>query len=149
LGDRDIVLVDTPGYDSGDLTPDKNPLRDIFDWFLTIDKATVDGILDFHRISDPRTPRTILDQLPTLKQLCGEHCLDKVVLVTTMWDVVESEAVGLSREAELAGYWRQMTAMKSQVKRFKHTPASALQVLEPIIQPRRETPHISKFKFFL
>jgi len=139
-GDRDIVLVDTPGLNNLNKS-DRAALGDITRWFrITVPpkpagQTGLDRILFFHNISDNRAPKYVSpDYMETFKTLCGDLNMHKVVLVTTMWDMVEPE-VGQKREKELkAEYWGSMATSGSQVKRFERTLQwhSALDVLDPL-----------------
>jgi len=65
--------------------------------------------------------------LDMFKKLCGEDALRKVVLVTSMWDIVPSEEA-CRRESELKekdDFWGSMIKMGSRVFRHDNTEESA------------------------
>ena len=81
---------------------------------------------------------TPLNNLHLFEKLCGKE-FSTIVLTTTMWDIVDSES-GEQREQELQdNYWRSMINRGSTVKRFLYTPASAFDVLRPILTQVHET----------
>jgi len=73
-----------------------------------------------------------LKNLRMFEKLCGED-LRRVVLITTMWDEVETE-VGERREEQLSSdYWKTMIERGSSVRRFYQDQKSAFDILAPII----------------
>jgi hypothetical protein len=73
-----------------------------------------------------------LKNLRLFEKLCGEE-FSTIVLTTTMWDEVEP-SIGDQREGELQDiYWKSMIDRGSSVRRFLSTPASAYDVLRPIL----------------
>ena len=95
------------------------------------------GLLYFHRITDNRMAGTPLNNLHLFEKLCGRE-FSTIALTTTMWDEVD-QAVGEQREKELREiYWKTMIDRGSTVKRFLSTPASAFDVLRPILDRANE-----------
>ncbi|KAL4065613.1 P-loop containing nucleoside triphosphate hydrolase protein [Scleroderma yunnanense] len=132
-GERNIVLVDTPGFDDT-FVSDTQILRNIAEWLKTTYKRKVllSGLLYFHRISDNRVAGTPLRNLNMFKELCGKDNFKNVVLVTTMWDEV-LEDVGLQREKELQDdFWRAMLRLGSATHRFHLTEESAWEIINTI-----------------
>ena len=75
-----------------------------------------------------------LRNLRTFRALCGRDALDKIVLVTTMWDKV-SENNGNYRETELKErYWKGMIELGSMTARYQGTRASAWEVVGHLVQ---------------
>ena len=75
---------------------------------------------------------TPLKNLHLFEKLCGKE-FSTIVVTTTMWDEVEPE-IGEQRLEELQdNYWKTMIDRGSTVKRFLSTPASAFDVLRPIL----------------
>jgi len=90
------------------------------------------ALLYFHRISDNRVAGPSLKNLRMFMKLCGKD-FKRIVLTTTMWDLVDPE-IGVIREQEMIDqYWSVMIECGSRVSRFLQTRASAFQVLRPII----------------
>ncbi len=61
------------------------------------------AILYLHRISDNRMTGSAMRNLHLLKKLCGPDALKNVILVTTMWDQIRSQADGENRQRGVAG----------------------------------------------
>ena len=75
---------------------------------------------------------TPLRNVHIFEQLCGQE-FSTIVLTTTMWDEVDLE-IGEQREKELREiYWKSMIDRGSTVKRFLSTPASAFDLLRPML----------------
>ncbi|KAL4078012.1 P-loop containing nucleoside triphosphate hydrolase protein [Scleroderma citrinum] len=132
-GERNIVLVDMPGFDDT-FVSDTQVLRNIAEWLKTTYKRKVllSGLLYFHRISDNRMAGTPLRNLNMFKELCGRDNFKNVVLVTTMWDEV-LEDVGLQREKELQSeFWKTMIRLGSTTRRFHLTEESAWEIINTI-----------------
>ncbi|KAL4080714.1 P-loop containing nucleoside triphosphate hydrolase protein [Scleroderma citrinum] len=132
-GERNIVLVDTPGFDDTFMS-DTQVLRNIAEWLKATykQKVLLSGLLYFHRILDNRVAGTPLRNLNMFKELCGKDNFKNVVLVTTMWDEV-LEDVGLQREEELQNeFWKVMTRLGSTTRRFHLTKESAWEIIGAI-----------------
>jgi hypothetical protein len=85
------------------------------------------------------------------EQLCGKNELQKVILVTTMWDDVRQgqskRGEKEEREKELKEkYWKAMIDQKSEVVRYERTSDSAWRILSPFIVAanRRQTDLVQK-----
>ena len=87
------------------------------------------GLLFFHRISDNRMGGSPIKNLKMFQNLCGVEALNKVVLVTTMWDEVDEEE-GNNRENELTtNYWKTMIDLGCRTSRFHNNAESALGIV--------------------
>lgn len=76
---------------------------------------------------------TPLKNLTMFQKICGEKSLKKVVLVTTMWDLLETEALGIKRERQLRDeYWKKMIELGSQFRRFTGTEDSAFGTMDTL-----------------
>ena len=76
---------------------------------------------------------TPLHHLKVFKKLCGTNALKKVIFITTMWDVVESDE-GEERERQLREeYWKPMMKQGSTIARFSNTTHSAWSIVKPLI----------------
>ncbi|KAG6335337.1 hypothetical protein ID866_3748 [Astraeus odoratus] len=134
-GIRNIVLVDTPGFDDTYFT-DTRVLRTIADWLKETYKqnAKLSGMLYFHRITDPRVAGTPLRNLNMFKELCGKDNFKNVVLVTTMWDELQTDTqLGTQREEELVrDFWQPMIKLGSTTHRFNGTEECAWNIINSI-----------------
>ncbi|KAF8557842.1 hypothetical protein OG21DRAFT_1406255 [Imleria badia] len=141
-GCRNIVLVDTPGFDDTNLS-DVQILRIIAHWLKDTYRNNVKltGLLYLHRISDVRFAGTPLRNLAVFKDLCGDGNLKNIVLVTTMWDEVKDQAVGSQREDELlSDFWKDMIRQGSRSYRFEGTRDSAWEIINRLeLEGARQT----------
>ncbi|RFN48650.1 putative zinc finger c2h2 [Fusarium flagelliforme] len=137
-----IHLVDTPGFDDTN-RQDSDVLRDISAWLSKsyTEKILLNGILYLHRISDPRMQGSGRMSINLLIKLCGRDALKNVVLVTTMWELVEAD-VGRRREKELENteeFWGFMKRHGSQTRRHLNSEESARKILTMFVP---QTPDI-------
>jgi hypothetical protein len=97
-----VHLIDTPGFDDTN-RKDTEVLKDIANWLSTRyqEKTLLSGVLYLHRITDPKMQGSAKRNLLMFMQLCGAHCYQNVMLVTTMWSILPNMATGKAREREL------------------------------------------------
>ncbi|KAF8132017.1 hypothetical protein EV363DRAFT_1164405 [Boletus edulis] len=130
-GRRNVVLVDTPGFDDTERS-DAEILRSIADWLKVTyqNQIKLSGLLYLHRISDVRMAGTPLRNLSVFKDLCGDNKMKNIVLVTTMWDEFEDKSIGFEREEELfSDFWKDMILLGSRTCRFQGTRESAWEII--------------------
>lgn len=99
------------------------------------------GIIYLHRITDNRVSGSALRNLRMFKQLCGQDAYKHVVLVTSMWDRLPSgdEEKATLREKELIGgdgFWKDMYARGSHVKRWDGDSVSANTIIDDLLAAR-------------
>ncbi|TFK20808.1 hypothetical protein FA15DRAFT_696718 [Coprinopsis marcescibilis] len=101
LRSRNIVLVDTPGFDDT-YTDDSEILRRISLWLAKhyLHDVTVGGIVYMADISKKRMHKSTRTNLEMFDKLCGLGSYRHVALVTTQWDTVLQKE-GEDREREL------------------------------------------------
>lgn len=105
---KTVCLIDTPGFDDTNRS-DTDILKDIAFYLSSIysKKVKLAGIIYLHRITDVRMTGSSYKNLRMLEKLCGDGAMSKVVLVTTMWNLLgrpgsdHTVAVGEQREAML------------------------------------------------
>ncbi|KAH7312521.1 hypothetical protein B0I35DRAFT_437209 [Stachybotrys elegans] len=134
---RRVYLIDTPGFDDT-LRSDAEVLKEIATWLGESYKKKIllNGIIYLHRITDRRMQGSARRNLILFKQLCGQNCLKKVVLVTTMWDQVHDDT-GEMRESELKktrDFWGWMVEEGSSVYRHDHTKDSATRIIHTLAE---------------
>ncbi|KAF8438394.1 P-loop containing nucleoside triphosphate hydrolase protein [Boletus edulis BED1] len=131
-GRRNVVLVDTPGFDDTHLS-DTQILMIIAHWLKETYQKNImlSGLLYLHRISDNRVAGASRRDLAVFKGLCGKVNMKNVVLVTTMWDEVEDLSVGSKREENLSSvFWKDMIRHGSRTCRFQGTLESAWDIID-------------------
>ncbi|PCD20836.1 hypothetical protein QX201_004455 [Fusarium graminearum] len=131
-----IHLVDTLGFDDTN-RQDSAVLRDISAWLSKsyTEKILLNGILYLHRISDPRMQGSGKLSISLLRKLCGKDAFKNIVLVTTMWELVETD-IGDRREKEL-----------EETEEFWDSARNILSMFvpeEPEVQPETVTLAIQK-----
>ncbi|KAF9527273.1 P-loop containing nucleoside triphosphate hydrolase protein [Crepidotus variabilis] len=133
IADRDIVFVDTPGFDDSRFT-EKVVLEMISTWLHDRYKRNIklNGLLYFHKISDNRMGRSSISHIDLFHRIVGKN-FQNIVLVSTMWDEVDSDE-GEKRENQLREeYWKWLIKQGSKVARSLHSQASALLILKPVV----------------
>lgn len=126
INDREIVLLDTPGFD-GSGTENFELLHDIFSilYFLALQKSRfpIHGIVFLHDISEVRFSRSQRKTLSTLRALCGERCMGNVIVGTMRWSPQGSAKFKKEEERErafLSEHWGGVyqTTYKRQFRSF-------------------------------
>ncbi|TFK19338.1 P-loop containing nucleoside triphosphate hydrolase protein [Coprinopsis marcescibilis] len=108
LSSRNIVLVDTPGFDDT-YADDSEILRRISLWLASCyaHDVTVGGIVYMGDIAQKRMYGSTRTNLEMFEKLCGLKSYRHVVLVTTQWDTIQQK-VGEAREQELRStFWKE------------------------------------------
>jgi len=132
---KDIVLVDTPGFDDTTRS-DLEVLRMIAEWLKQTyeDHFKLTGILYLHRISDNRMSGSPHRNLRMLGRLCGSEPAERLVFVTTMWDRTTKNR-GDDREKDLrAHYFKPMLDLGAHDARFTNTPESAWDIISLLLE---------------
>ncbi|KAE8348653.1 P-loop containing nucleoside triphosphate hydrolase protein [Aspergillus coremiiformis] len=148
IGDQRIFLIDTPGFDDSTRS-DTDVLIEIADWlrFSYNENIKLAGIIYLHRIKDIRMGGASIRNLMMFKKLCGEKCLDSVVLATTMWSNPPSDKE-IRRETQLKTerkFWGEMIAHGSQVFRQDDGGTSATEIIQHILsRPQNVTLRIQE-----
>ena len=144
---RAIRLIDTPGFDDTNRT-DTDILKDIAFFLSTIysKKVKLAGIIYLHRITDVRMTGSSYKNLRMLEKLCGDGALPKVVLATTMWNLLgkpgseHTTEVGEQREAMLKDkFWGNMERKGSFVTRHYGDADSGRKIVSYLIEHESNT----------
>ncbi|KAF5359442.1 hypothetical protein D9756_003449 [Leucocoprinus leucothites] len=135
---RDIVLVDTPGFDDTTRS-DMEILSMISEWLKKTYESSIklSGLIYLHRITDNRMAGSPYKNLRMFGELCGDLVMTQVVLVTTMWERVAAD-IGRAREEELkASFWKALINRGSNVDSLKTaTPEEAWRVVQEVVDRR-------------
>ncbi|KIM23084.1 hypothetical protein M408DRAFT_28197 [Serendipita vermifera MAFF 305830] len=132
LDDRDMILIDTPGFDDTE-KPETEVLDSLASYLRDLHGADkkVTGILYLHDISSKRMGGMARKNFELFRKLCGTKALKNVIIVTTMWDQVDSQ-VGAAREEELKtdeGFFELALREKAGIRRHDGTLESAQCIL--------------------
>ncbi|KAF4985278.1 hypothetical protein FGRMN_11242, partial [Fusarium graminum] len=135
---RQVVLVDTPGFNDNNLS-DREVLERISGFLASMyqKKMYLNGIIYMHRITDNRLGGSGKKNIMMFKRLCGDEFYPRVALVTTRWEELERQQVGVSRENELISndaWWGHMHKKGSKLIRHKNCQGSALEIVEKLLQ---------------
>lgn len=120
IGRQEVALVDTPGFDDTTRS-DAEILERIVQFLCTQYELGIPlkGIIYMHRITDNRMSGSAQRYFEMFMRLCGDHNLENVVLLTTMWGEIKDEGKGLQRERELRReFWTEMEKNGSTIRRF-------------------------------
>lgn len=83
-----------------------------------------------HRITDSRVAGSALRNMTVMKKMLGVESFRNLVLVTSMWDLVEP-GIGEKREQELSDkFWKDLIRAGAHMQRFSGDRRSALRILE-------------------
>ena len=138
---KTIRLIDTPGFDDTNRA-DTDILKDIAFFLSTIytKQVKLAGIIYLHRITDVRMTGSSYKNLQMLEKLCGDSALSKVVLASTMWNLLgrpgydHTLEVGEQREAMLKGkFWGSMESKGSLVTRHYGDAASGQAIVSYLL----------------
>ncbi|KAJ3579691.1 hypothetical protein NPX13_g868 [Xylaria arbuscula] len=153
LQERDVYLIDTPGFDVIAIATLLSTYRDAFSIFSNLlfkdtdredvdiltavshylsvsyaNNVSVNGVLYLHRISDTRIGSSTRRNLGMLKALCGNDAFENVAIVTTMWSSNHSgieHDKQCSREQELQDSFLN-DMFQGGSKLFSHKPCQTL-----------------------
>ncbi|KDR79477.1 hypothetical protein GALMADRAFT_208830 [Galerina marginata CBS 339.88] len=131
--ERQIVLVDTPGFDDTHEL-DFAILEKIAIWLKKSyqDGATMGGVIYLHDITAPRFTGTAKRNLHMFRNMCGEDVLAHVVLGTTKWALNVPDSDRRHRQLE-SDFWKPLTDNGALVRRFRDTYESAWDFIHTIL----------------
>ncbi|TEB22526.1 hypothetical protein FA13DRAFT_1919973 [Coprinellus micaceus] len=92
--DRNVVFIDTPGFDDADADrSDADILRMVSDYLTEVyrRKQTLAGLVYLKDISQVRMSGSACNNLRIFRKLCGDPSLRNVAILTTMWSTVNGE----------------------------------------------------------
>ncbi|KAK0612187.1 P-loop containing nucleoside triphosphate hydrolase protein [Immersiella caudata] len=136
IGGKNVLLVDTPGFDDT-ARSDAEILKEIAFFLVTLhDKhVRLAGLIYMHRICDPRMSGSAIKNLRLFKSLCGEQNYNHVALVSTMWSESSDEkTLQKQRLEELRStFWKDMIQGGSSVKKHRGDEVSALDIVRGLV----------------
>jgi len=93
------------------------------------DGFPVAALIYCHRITDNRSSGSVNRNLRAFGKLTGSEIMKKVVLLQTMWDVVNPE-VGERRGQDLkTTFWKPFLDAEATIERFHNTPREAWDIV--------------------
>ncbi|ORX97295.1 P-loop containing nucleoside triphosphate hydrolase protein [Clohesyomyces aquaticus] len=137
-----INLIDTPGFDDTQRSNVQllQNLASALGAMYANDDIHFAGIIYLHRITDQRVAGSSLKSLRIFEKICGEENYPNTVLLTTMWNLMESEsekAIGYDRErtlAEKGEFFGAMVQGGAHMMRDEGDRVSAVDVIEHIVR---------------
>lgn len=88
-----------------------------------------------HRITDPRWQGSAVRNLELFQKICGDLAFKNVVLLTSRWEEITDEALGIERESQYREEkWRSMIEKGSTMIRFYGTEQSAFGMASYLFQ---------------
>ncbi|KAL4077613.1 P-loop containing nucleoside triphosphate hydrolase protein [Scleroderma citrinum] len=143
-----VKLVDTPGFDDSRAGMTDAKVLIMIANFLTNEykgkKSQLTGLIYFHRIIDTRVGGNAQRNLRMFQKLCGNDTLKNVVIVTTMWDMIDLEE-GMQREEELKSsddLFRPLLDEGAVMMRHDRTADSATAIIKYLLGKDATTPQI-------
>ncbi|KAH0537659.1 hypothetical protein FGG08_005572 [Glutinoglossum americanum] len=135
VGNTDVTVVDCPGFDDTTRS-DADILEEIANLLSLqyILGVKLIGVLYLHRITDNRMQGSARKNLEMFTKLVGDAALPNVVLVTTMWGLMNDKYEANQRYDELREeYWCDMIDKGSLTTRFDGSRASAEGILAQLL----------------
>lgn len=93
------------------------------------------GVIYLHKITDNRITNSSIKNLRMFRKLCGAENMRNVLLVSSMWDIVQEEK-GAEREKELCSegtFWKSMITQGATVHRYNNRTVTAMNLIQTII----------------
>ena len=92
----------------------------------------ITGILYLYKINENRMTQPPLPHYQMFRRLCGEEFHTRVLLVTTMWELV-NRGDGERRNVNLRRHWREMINKGSEVVCYGGGKQSAWDVVQALL----------------
>lgn len=127
IGRDHVALVDTPGFDDTKRS-DAEILDEIVQYLVAQYELGIKlrGIIYMHRITDNKMQGTAQRYFEIFQRLVGDQNLGNVVLLTTMWNQLKDEGVGLQRDQQLREeFWNVMEQKGSHIRSYKGSKQQA------------------------
>ncbi|KAK0652615.1 P-loop containing nucleoside triphosphate hydrolase protein [Cercophora newfieldiana] len=135
VGERPIVLIDTPGFDD-DKRSDVRILEDIATWMAKRGYMKLDGLIFLHPITHTRAGGSELNRTQLLEKILGEAAYSRVVIATTMWDYIASESSVQERvNSRFApgGVWHELRSKGADHVKHYNNQQSAHEIVNRIV----------------
>ncbi|KAL4077511.1 hypothetical protein J3A83DRAFT_4155681, partial [Scleroderma citrinum] len=128
-GGKRFIFVDTPGFNSSQ-TPTE-VLTKIINWLRISYRNRIEptGIIYTYRINDTHESSAELTGLRLAAALCGNEAADRMRLVTTMWDDVDTELAQDTEDRMKDDVWESLLSAGSRYERFYNTGDSAWNIV--------------------
>lgn len=141
-----VWLIDTPGFDDTNKA-NARIILEIVSFlcaFCVKHKLSVGGLLYIHKITDIRMSSSSLKSLRIFEAICGKASFKDVTIVTTMWDMVQTdhdvqeaevrEAVLLERES----FFGMLRSGGAGYERYQDSYTGSLKIVEHLANRERD-----------
>ncbi|KAH7411576.1 P-loop containing nucleoside triphosphate hydrolase protein [Phaeosphaeria sp. MPI-PUGE-AT-0046c] len=137
IDNRWVTLIDTPGFDDTELD-DTDILRMIADFLASTYKHQMflTGIVFLQGINSNRVTGSERTRTRLFEKVCGPGAYSNIVIGTTMWNQISSQADGDKRMQERKSdpkFWGAMVAQGTRVVKHNNTSESARDILRMLI----------------
>jgi hypothetical protein len=140
IGGKWVTLIDTPGFDDTDLS-DTDILNLIAQFLATTYKHNkfLSGIILLQPINTNRVQGTEKRRTRLFEKVCGPNASPNIVIGTTMWSEMSSQAEGIRRTEERIAdktFWGAMVGQGARVEKHNDGPRSARRIMEMVVNKK-------------
>ncbi|KAH0559031.1 hypothetical protein GP486_004369 [Trichoglossum hirsutum] len=137
VGGRKVTLIDTPGFDDT-YKSDADILQLIANYLATTYEQGVllTGLILLQPINGNRVQGSERKRTRLFKKVCGPDAFSRIVIATTMWNQIQSDALGERRAQERidnAEFWGDMVEKGAKVIRHDDNKNSAHNIIMKLI----------------
>lgn len=140
---REVILVDTPGFDDGQRT-DAQILNLLAEWLKTTYDANtyLNGLIMLQQANADRFTGSEQTRTRMFEMICGPDAFEHVVIATTMWDKIKTDDLPQWRELVRQRkadqrFWGDMCSRGAEVVEHNNTQQSALSIVRKLMQKDR------------
>ena len=134
-----VNLIDSPGFDDSRMS-DAEVLAKLVHYLTQ--GPPIHGVIFLHRITDTRLSGSAIKTAQVIKRVCGRSFLNRVALVTSMWDVANDKTAAYRRESEMLAhplFWAPFHRDGASYLRFSRSALSARKVVESSLARQRKS----------
>ncbi|KAI9787690.1 MAG: hypothetical protein M1839_000221 [Geoglossum umbratile] len=134
---RKVTLIDTPGFDDT-YKSDADILQLIANYLATTYEQGVllTGLILLQPINGNRVQGSERKRTRLFKKVCGPDAFSRIVIATTMWNQIQSDALGERRAQERIDnteFWGDMVEKGAKVIRHDDNKNSAHNIIKKLI----------------
>lgn len=134
VGQRKVILVDTPGFSDTDLEDPQLFLK-IANWIAKSHNSgePLNGAIFLQSISQPRVVKSEKDAVELFEKIVGSQASPQVVVASSMWDTLKYSATGNKNESNRKGVWSNLEDGKAKFARFYNNEDSSLEIVRQFL----------------
>jgi hypothetical protein len=135
-----VTLIDTPGFDDTDLS-DTDILNLIAQFLASTyqNRLFLSGIILLQPINTNRVQGTEKRRTRLFEKVCGPNVSPNIVIGTTMWSEMSSQAEGDRRTQERVAdktFWGAMVGQGARVEKHNDGPRSARRIIQMVVNKK-------------